>query len=346
MNIEKNRNSWIELLRIISMVKIITLHYLYSGMGGALGGVIEGTANYYLAHWFESTSVCGVNVFVLITVMYSGKTRTIRIDKLIRLYGIMVFWGGLLYFISLAAGLNTPSIKEIIYIFIPFLASRRWFVITYLLLVILIPYLNIMIDNISKRNFKILCLFQLFFFSIWSSFLPGRLNTDCGYGIINFITLYLVGSYIMHYWKNINRGFLILTYFLSVIGVYICSLLPYIEDRAWNYDFIFNISAALSLVLLFKSFHECNCRTVNIIGGTTFSVFLLHTDFSLADYLWKYILKCQKFYTSNYFVLHLLLSVTAIFAFCSLLEVIRRGTFNEKWFHEKMNKISLFNINF
>lgn len=63
----QKRQSNIELLRIILISLIITLHYLNDSMGGELDHVLPGTSNYFISHTIESLSIIAVNVFVIIT---------------------------------------------------------------------------------------------------------------------------------------------------------------------------------------------------------------------------------------------------------------------------------------
>ena len=47
MKEKTKRNSSIELLRIISMIGVVILHYNNASMGGALGMVLDGSSNQY-----------------------------------------------------------------------------------------------------------------------------------------------------------------------------------------------------------------------------------------------------------------------------------------------------------
>jgi surface polysaccharide O-acyltransferase-like enzyme len=60
-----NRNFGLELLRIISMLMIVTLHYL--GHGNVLETVDIFSFNYYIAWFIQSLSYVSVNIFVLIS---------------------------------------------------------------------------------------------------------------------------------------------------------------------------------------------------------------------------------------------------------------------------------------
>ena len=60
----KKRNSTIEMLRIISMLGVVGLHYFNKKLGGALNTTVP--VNIYIAHFLESLCITSVNIFVLI----------------------------------------------------------------------------------------------------------------------------------------------------------------------------------------------------------------------------------------------------------------------------------------
>ena len=53
MKEKTKRNSSIELLRIISMIGVVILHYNNASMGGALGMVLDGSSNQYFCNDFS-----------------------------------------------------------------------------------------------------------------------------------------------------------------------------------------------------------------------------------------------------------------------------------------------------
>lgn len=87
-----NRNSSIELYRILAMEMIITLHFFSAAQAG--GQFAEGSAGYYLYHIAESACICGVNMFVLITGYFAGSKREVEINKILKLCIDVAFWGG------------------------------------------------------------------------------------------------------------------------------------------------------------------------------------------------------------------------------------------------------------
>ena len=61
----KIRQSNIELLRIISMLGIIVLHYNNSDMGGGFLHAVG--LNRFILMFLESIFICGVNLYILIS---------------------------------------------------------------------------------------------------------------------------------------------------------------------------------------------------------------------------------------------------------------------------------------
>ena len=61
------RQSNIELLRIIAACGVIILHYNNPNIGGGFAAVNDGSINQGILTFFESLSICAVNLYVLIS---------------------------------------------------------------------------------------------------------------------------------------------------------------------------------------------------------------------------------------------------------------------------------------
>ncbi len=186
------------MLRIISMTMIIGLHYF--GMGGALSNLMPSSYNYYVAHFFESTFIVGVNCFVLITGYFQINKNSIQISKVIEFLFNMLCYS--LFFYAIAVGLELLPLtyKELAKAVFPFFRGLRWFIEIYIILYLFSPFLNRGLNQLNKREFKILLILMLLFFSIGASFLPNPPVKDNGYGIITFVLLYSIGAYIKKFY--------------------------------------------------------------------------------------------------------------------------------------------------
>ena len=83
---KKERQSNIELLRILAIMGVIVLHYNNAEMGGGgLGYVAKDSINEWVLRFFESVFICAVDLFVLITGYFMCKSQ-ISIRKYVKLF--------------------------------------------------------------------------------------------------------------------------------------------------------------------------------------------------------------------------------------------------------------------
>lgn len=317
MYVKKQRQSNIELLRIVLILMIISLHYFYGGMGGLLAHVKEGSLNYYVSHFFESLCIISVNVFILITGYFSVNKTKINISKVIHLCLIMIFWGVILSFLNLW-WLNPQPLTLNSLVTIINLSLTQWFVVIYCILYLIIPYINIVINNISRQQFKILLIILTIFFYVIPTISKVTLS-DNGYGIINFLCLYLFGAYIRKFYDhNIP---LIQSLFVYLGATIITTCFSFIATHAWSYSTIFNLVGSISFFEIFKSLKIEHNNIINRLATYTFSVYLIDVD--LAFFLYRKLFHSNQYWNSSYMILNLVLSTLAIYIICVILDFVR-----------------------
>lgn len=315
------RNSKVELLRIIAMMGIVLVHYLNGRMGGALSNINDGY-NYYLIHFFESLGILSVNIFVIITSYYSTNEYKIKFRKIINLYSLMVLYALVLFIVTIILGEKMFSLKELLLVFVPFIDGRRWFVETYIIFMLIIPFLNKMLSNLNKFSMFTLTVILLLLFSVWPTFLTNAPILDNGYGITNFITLFVVTYYLKKYCIAQKKIILLNIFIVSVIAIFVMSLIS--SGRSWAYCNLFNIVGSVSIFQLFINSKPMDVKCINVISSTTFGVFLLHSDFNCWDLYYHKIMRCEHYYESNYLILHMILCVIASFFVFSIIEYLRQ----------------------
>ena len=79
MENNKIRNSNIELLRIILMIFVITLHY--NGMCGHALEYCLGGVNFYFTRLTESICICAVNCFMIISGYFLSFNKEIKFKE-------------------------------------------------------------------------------------------------------------------------------------------------------------------------------------------------------------------------------------------------------------------------
>ena len=73
------RNYSLDLLKIVSVIFVIVLHYNNGTMGGLLSNTQPGTLNFFIAHFTEILTIIACNLFVLISGYFLCKSNKIKI---------------------------------------------------------------------------------------------------------------------------------------------------------------------------------------------------------------------------------------------------------------------------
>lgn len=81
--VKLERNSNIELLRIVLMFMVILLHFNNGSMGGAFNYVTDVQINSFILYLLESFSICAVNCFMVISGYFLAYNKTLNCLKLL-----------------------------------------------------------------------------------------------------------------------------------------------------------------------------------------------------------------------------------------------------------------------
>lgn len=238
--IKKNavvRDSNIELLRILAILGVIVLHYNNANMGGGLKYVPVGSLKYYLLYLLETIFICGVNVFVLISGYFMSASQKRSIVKPLQLLIQVIVFNVLISAIGWITH-HTFSIKNLISALIPV----NYFVILYIALYFVSPYINVALTTVSQKSLKYMVVICFCIFSIWPTIVDtvqhiaqteykglstiGMYGSQWGYSIVNFMLMYMIGGYIrVKELKNENKqtGFSVLK--LLVVLFFVVALI-------------------------------------------------------------------------------------------------------------------------
>lgn len=332
---KKERLSNFELLRIISMCGIIAIHYLAGHLGGMTENVAFPNFEWFLSQFISSVACPLVNCFVLISGYFLIRKNVFGIRKVVDLLFITSFYGVIGYVVGVFMNVTPITVKGLLYAFFPFFEGKRWFVETYIILILLCPFINRIVNGIDKKSFRILLTIQIFLFSVWYSVGLSSPILDDGYGIINFITLYLIGAYYRLYgpetflWK-LNKKKLFVGYIACSIMTFVLSYFIY----PFGYSFITNITAAVFIFLFFTKMRiRCN-KKINVISEATFDVYFVHSDSYTSKLLIYELLQGKLFVGSVWIIPHLLISIVILYLFGMIMFKVRSFIFKksiDKW---------------
>ena len=336
----KKRNIGLDSLRIISMIMIIFLHYI--GKGGLLN--IENTGNNYHAiyYFIEALCIIAVNCYVLISGYFLVKSK-FKWKKVLQLWLETLFYSIVIYVVIVVLGLKELDIKGIIKSLFPIITKEYWFINIYLVMYILSPFLNKLINKKNKKEYQKLLLIIIICFSI-ISILPAAYTLDSsrGYGIIWFTCLYLIAGYIRinnipeKLKLNKNFYFLLIYFIFAIIVTRGMLLLDYIgnafgkenlREKFLQYNNIFVLIESIALFMYFKQLNIKSRKLIKVIefiAPLTLAVYLIHEQSQLRTVLYNKILHTEICYHNPYGIFIAIGSVLAIFITCIVIEFIRQ----------------------
>lgn len=201
MSLEKTqRNTNMDLLRIVSMLLIIFLHSIdHSGVlenAEACGKVMY----FYVRFTYAMCMVC-VNIYVMLSGYFMVHSK-FRLHKLVTLWMEAAFYSfvlKLLFMLIVADGFSLVSLASC---FFPILTGRYWFLTIYVGMYLISPFLNILIHAMNRKQHSLLnlCLFAIM--SVWSSIHPGiaGMNSGGGWGLAWFAVMYIAAAWFRLYY--------------------------------------------------------------------------------------------------------------------------------------------------
>ena len=287
---KKERNFGIDLLRILSMLYIVMLHY--SNFGGIPQGDGENLPLTVFQCAVQMLTCCCVNCFALISgyVGYTEGTPRLRIHSYLSLWLEVVFYSLLPYAFLMFLSPGAASWKDLLKAFFPITTDAYWYFTAYTGLFFLIPLLNAGIRGCSNGQLMGLCLILCAVFTVPSmSGDPFRLHN--GYTFAWLLTLYLLGAVAKK--TGICRKISTPAAFSLLLGLWLLRMLWNLYGPAWNI-FIFRLhrgnlafftdpsTLLLSLLHLaaFSGLEISSPRVRKVIAFAapgTFAVYLLNT---------------------------------------------------------------------
>ncbi len=344
------RNSSLELLRIISMLGIVLIHYFRHGMNPN-DDII--TTNRIIYELFSFIGRFGVICFVMITGYFMVNSK-IKIRSLVKLVLEVIFFSMAITIISMAICIEPFSIKTLIKSCFPIMFRQYWFISVYVALYILIPFINILVYNLNKRQHLILISILICIFSIIPMFTGQRweTTTDFYQNLGLFITIYFIAAYVKlypnKYFNNIKLNIIITVVMQIVVWSLIIIIMQFgnkigIKDTQYFNDFNSPIVLiqSISIFLIFKNIDIKSSKFINSIGKSTLAVYLIHEHPIIYPIIWKDIFKSEVYYNSStmLFLLNILLSVGIVFIVSIVIDKIRIVLIEKKIFKIYDNKI-------
>ena len=344
------RNPSFELLRIIAMLMIVTLHYnMHSDSLLQLGVPASGVQVF--ATIIELFCITGVNVYVLISGYFLSQT-TVKISRMLTLIMQVYFYTLLISLAMILGGTYTVHTEDGIYktaqYLFPVSSEHYWFVTAYVIMYVLAPVMNAAVEKLTRKQLKMVIIGLLIWFSVIKSIVPVMFATDnWGYDFGWFICLYLIAAYIRKYnvvlFYSARRSALVflvstvisilMTFVLHFINLNYGGLIYY-SQVPMHYNFILTLISSLGIFSFFRFYKMKENKTADIvrfIAPFTFGVYLLHMHIEIRDRWVEWlenIFGPVPTYSIPLYLWHLIRCVILVFAAGIFVDWIRKMIFD------------------
>lgn len=352
------RESGIELYRIITMLVIVAHHYIVNS------GIIElvnqeSSMNFraVFAMLFGWGGKTGINCFVLITGYFMCKSH-ITVKKFLKLLLSVEFYTVAIYALFVISGYRVFRFQDFIKALLPIQDISKGFTSAYLVFMLFIPFLNVLLHALTQKQHQILIFLFVFVYSVWSSI---------GFEVLfNYVTwfaiLYVIAAYIRLYpnylfentklWAFMSIISLLLSWLSVIALMYVAQLLGKNFDVAYylvsDSNKILALSTGLCTFMLFKNINMGYHPWINKIAASAFGVLLIHANsYTMIEWLWKDTLNNVGAYCSEYFIVHAVFSVLAVYVVCTVIDFVRIQLVEKpffKWYDYKYRAKSPFQI--
>lgn len=330
MSKELNRESGIELLRLMAAFGIAFSHFLNKYEIVPITDIVERDLlsttdgiNMFLYNILRIPVTSAVDIFILTSGFFLCKSMKRNIEKPISLIVQMVFYGIVLYLISVLVGKSTFSFFHLIGRGIP----ASYFVTYYIIIYLFSPYLNFILQALSKKGRLLLLFMMLCFYSLWPMCL-GIIEhfglykeswctlsiggSAAGYNIVTFVIMYCIGAIINlnEYYNNVNckRVWMLIVALWIVLSLF--QMVP-IHSTPYHiarwYDNIFVILMACACFIAFKKM-SFSSLYINDLAKAAFTIYIIHTGiFSLFDVQSVFQMPIYEFLPKMFFLLILVI---------------------------------------
>ena len=343
---ENKRQLNFEILRIIAMCMIITMHYIVKGIDTPKLSEDLSLSNmiWWLLYAF---SVGAVNIYVLISGYFLAESKW-HLDKVFSLYLTVWVYSAILPLTLGALGvidLGRLSLGDWQQILLPIEYEHYWFATAYVMMYILTPVLAISVRSLSKEILRSVIAGLVIIFSVLKSVNPYLIPWDrYGNDVLWFIVLFMIAGYIRRFGvpTNLSVRTRVLTYVLVCVLIFVVEIvLAFIVRGTGKMEYMLDmlcannhILALISSIALFTAFIGIKVNVSNkrieklilLFSSSTFGIYLLHENLLVRN-SWASWLGVDRLDNTMLKLLFLIISIVVLFLMGTVIDRVRAGIF-------------------
>lgn len=320
-----NRNSNIELLRIVSMLIIVMHHFAVHSQFPVDTNIID--FNRLFVQFMTLGGKIGVDCFVLISGYFLVK-KEFSLLKLLKLVGQIWFYAVCIAGIAIYNSVSVDLLKNFVPIY-----SVNWFAYVYMILYVFSPFINRMLLSLDKQLYikMLLTMTILWVIFNWGCDAPMQYSN-----IVWFVYMYAVGAYFRLY--NVPKFNYVKVMFICIILMMLAALcidllemtfpdhykqLDFYWKRVYSQNSPLVIAVSVSMFLYFKNLNINQISSINTIAATTFGIYLLHDNPLVRAYIWPKLFVNAPLINNSWLFIYAFAEVFLVFTICSIIDYIR-----------------------
>ena len=341
MNTKKQRNSNIELLRIISMLIIVMSHYVYFAvMHTGQENAYETWSSGSMTLRFMTASLIlgqiGVGLFFSITGYFTvGKRDTPSLKKILSAVlfyaplSIIIMILGIAVFGYTYGGKSNLILLILQTMCVPLTGSLWWFVTAYVALILFSKSINSFALSLNKKGYiAVIILIGIF------GLVLGELGSNL-HDLEKAVFYYLLGGYFKLYNSPPKKSKMLLLGAAAITLLIINGVLQYNIYSNSDIVILRKFFSMMSIIIepflvsiLFYMFANLKIEAnafVNRIASYTFGIYLFHEAPYTRGLLWNRLVKADTYYLAGgTFLIYSIIVVIMVFLIGMMIDILRQ----------------------
>mgnify|MGYP002584529980 CR=1 FL=1 len=338
------RNIGIDLLKIVSMLMIVTLHML--GHGGILEQVPVLSGSYQLAWLLEIICYGAVNCYALASGFLTARCN---IRKIMELWMQVIFYSLIITILMDCTVLHgTISREEWIYSFFPVTSRKSWYVTAYFGMMCLMPVIRLAVDYIDQRLYRhmLMGIFAVYIvlptlvsYLLQGTYHPDPVTLNRGYSSLWLCVMYLLGAYIRKYvdYYAVKKRISLLVFGCMVMITFLSKMLMERTGNVENADVLVDYTSptivlgSIALLMFFVNIRGDSIKIKQMIvtlSGATLGVYLIHDNDLIRNEVVAHLFEDELINGMyKWALVKLIIAVPAVYVICSMVDLIRGKLF-------------------
>lgn len=280
------RNYGIDMLRILSMVLIVTIHLLLQGDMTDCAG--RSSAAYLWLVFCQSVAYCCVNCYALISG-YVGVSSNYRYYKTVSIWLQTVFYSLTISVLFAVFSGEPLTAENWLQAFFPVTRRAYWYITAYVGLSLFIPFINKMLLSLSKKELYILSGTIIILFSVLQIIAKREIFiTNKGYSLLWLVALYILGACVrllkIDEYAGRAKGLI-----LAALGIAVSFVSEYVPTAVmgekkgllsqYNYIYFSVLLTSLGFLIFFAQLRITRKSAISFVkffSPLTLGVYLIH----------------------------------------------------------------------